>query len=101
MISTACSRRRDSRRSIGSGAATDILLGLAAGAGDLSFTAAIPELGPLRGAGQPVDGAGVRLVGRLSHSVPGVLDLAGAGQALFTVPGVYAVLEQDPAGDTG
>jgi WD40 repeat protein len=83
------------------GATTAIPLGLATGAGDFSFTAAIPELGPLRGVGQPIDGAGVRLVGRVSQSVPGVLDSAGAGEALFTVPGVYTDLEQDPAGDYG
>ena len=78
-----------------------IPVGLAVLNGDFSFDAAIPDLGPLRGVGQPVDEAGVRLVGRISKSVPGVLKLGARGQSLFTVPNVYAGLEQDPAGDHG
>lgn len=78
-----------------------IPVGLGTLVGGFTFDTAVPELGPLRGVGQPVDGAGVRLFGRVSGSTPGILKLDARDESQFTVPDVYADLEKDPAGDLG
>ncbi len=84
-----------------SGDGRSLSIGLGTLVDDLSFTPVIPGIGPLRGVGQPVDGANVRLVGRVSASSPGVLGPGSEDGRLFTVLDAYADLEKDPAGDLG